>query len=65
MSDKYKNVILPKDAENLSKMYSYEFFESHKSNVNSYNLLSEHIRNEHPKLNTIVDIGCGHGLFVE
>ena len=60
-----KGVILPSNNDNLENMYSDDFFKSHLNLINSYKILANFIKNNHVSLNSILDIGCGHGLFVE
>lgn len=60
-----KKVILPSDHEKLEDMYSTEFFKSHLNSIKTYEILANYMKDKHPKLNSILDIGCGHGLFVE
>ena len=60
-----KEVILPNDDEKLEDMYSTDFFESHLNLIDSYETLANYIKVNHSTLHSVLDIGCGHGLFVE
>ena len=60
-----KGVILPSNNDSLENMYSDDFFKSHLNLINSYKILANFIKKNHTSLNSILDIGCGHGLFVE
>ncbi len=57
----------PAEGEQLSEIYSPEFFEQHRALIPAYQHLAGLVRilagDEWPL--SVVDVGCGHGLLVE